>query len=54
MVNDLERAEFGDFVMYLTWTNVLLVANSVLGLIIFEWSWHKTRRFRKPIHELNA
>ena len=34
--------------------SVFLVINAVLGLLCFEWAWHKTRRFRNPIIELNA
>lgn len=33
---------------------IFAIVNAVLGLIVFEWAWYKTRRFRNPIIELNA
>ena len=36
-----------------TTTYTLLVINAVIGLIIFEWAWSKTYRFRNPIKELD-
>ena len=39
-----------------TWTSwqvILILTNAVLGLIIFEYSWYKTRRWRKPIAEVD-
>lgn len=37
--NDLEESYFGAYYRYVTWFNIALIANSVLGLIIFEWAW---------------
>ncbi len=54
MANDLQESEFGHWWPLFTWVNILLVINAILGLAIFEWAWFKTRRFRKPIAELNA
>lgn len=51
--NSLQTAEFGRVDEYLTWLNTLIIANSIIGLMTFEWSWYKTRRHRKPIRELN-
>ena len=34
--------------------NVLLVLNAICGIAMLEWAWHKTRRYRFPIDELNA
>ena len=31
-----------------------LGCNALCGLVLFEWAWYKTRRFRNPILELNA
>ena len=31
----------------------MLLVNAGLGFILIEWSWYKTRYFRKPIKELN-
>ena len=28
--------------------------NAFIGLLLFEFAWYKTRRFRQPITELNA
>ena len=33
---------------------ILASINAVLGLILFEWAWYKTKRARNPIQELNA
>ena len=33
---------------------IILTVNAILGLLLFEWAWFKTRRSRAPIHELNA
>ena len=54
MAKDLETSYFGEWWPALTWLNFLLVANTVLGILVFEVAWHKTRRFRKPIKELDA
>ncbi len=54
MANDLQESEFGSWWPFFTWVNILLVLNAILGLVVFEWAWFKTRRFRKPIAELNA
>jgi hypothetical protein len=54
MVTDLEKSTWGPVWPYVTLFNVLLVINAVLGLAAFEWAWRKTRRFRKPIEELDA
>ena len=53
MAGDLETATFGEYWPYFTWTNILIVLNAVLGLAAFEWAWHKTRRYRNPIQELD-
>ena len=37
----------------LVWT-IIAIVNAIFGICLFEWAWHKTRRLRKPIHELNA
>ena len=43
--------------MYAYWFEIMvatfLLVNAVLGIIAFEWAWHKTRRFRNPIKELD-
>lgn len=54
MVGKLEETYFGSWWQYFTWFNILLVTNALLGLLIFEWTWYRTRRLRKPITELNA
>ena len=36
-----------------SWQVILLILNAVLGIIIFEWCWSKTYRFRNPIKELD-
>ena len=54
MANDLEVSYFGEFVPLITWVNVLIFANVVLGIVMLEVAWYKTRRFRKPIEELDA
>ena len=51
---DLETATFGAYWPLFTWTNILLGANAILGLVAFEWAWYKTRRFRNPILELDT
>ena len=50
----LEESYFGPILPYITWVNVLLLLNAMLGLYLFEKAWYKTRRFRNPIEELNA
>ena len=52
--NKLFEAEFGSFLEWLTIWKFLLILNAILGLIIFEKTWYQTRRFRKPIQELDA
>jgi len=37
-----------------SWQVILLLLNAGFGLIAFEWAWHKTRRFRSPVKELEA
>ena len=54
MAETLETSYFGEWWPYLTWLNFLLLANTVLGIYLFEVAWYKTRRFRKPIKELDA
>ena len=54
MVQSLEETYLGGWWPYWTWTNLLLLSNAVVGLLIFEWTWFRTRRFRTPIVELNA
>ena len=51
---DLEKSVFGEYWPMMTWTNIILIANSVLGLLVFEWAWYRSRRFRNPIQELDA
>ena len=34
---------------WLSWQVILLIANAVLGLVIFEWSWCKVYRFRHSV-----
>jgi len=41
---DLEETYFGSYWPYLTWTNMLLLVNAILGLTLFEFAWYKTRR----------
>ena len=36
-----------------SWQVILLILNAVFGLIIFEWSYAKSHRFRSPIKELD-
>ena len=38
---------------WVSWT-IALSINAVLGVALLEYAWYKTRRFRHPIHELNA
>ena len=54
MATDLRHSYFGEWYDYFTWTSVLLVLNAICGLIMLEWAWHKTSRYRNPIAELNA
>lgn len=54
MASDLEKSTWGPVLSEITWTQVFLVINAILGLILFEWAWKKTGRFRNPINELNA
>ena len=54
MAEDLYSSYFSGWYGWLTWTSTMLLLNAVCGLIIFEWGWYKTRRFRHPIAELNA
>ena len=53
MASDLEVSFFGPYLTLITWTNVLLVLNTVCGIALFEWAWYKARRFRHPIEELD-
>ena len=32
---------------------VVVIANAIVGVIVFEWAWCGTQRFRKPNKELN-
>lgn len=32
---------------------ILLLCNALLGLVLFEYAWYKSARFRKPIPELD-
>ena len=54
MATDLEKSTWGPVLSEITWTHLLLITNAIAGLLIFEWSWKKTGRFRNPINELNA
>ena len=54
MANNLETSTFGAYWPLFTWTNILLLFNAIFGLLMFEWAWHKTRRFRNPIQELDT
>jgi len=54
MANDLETATFGTLWVEITTFRVLILLNALIGLALFEHGWHKNRRFRKPILELNA
>lgn len=36
-----------------TYTSFLFMANVLIGLLIFEWAWYKTRRLRQPNEKLN-
>ena len=44
---------FYDDWKWYSWQPILLMANAVIGLILFEWAWYKNRRWRKPILELD-
>ena len=35
------------------WITVVIVLNAILGLIMFEWAWKDTYRYRNPIKELD-
>ena len=52
--NELFESEFGAFWEWITIWKVLIILNAIFGLIIFEKAWYTTRRFRKPIQELDA
>ena len=54
MARDLQSSYFGDWYDFFTWTSVLICLNALCGLIMLEWAWFKTQRFRHPIDELNA
>ena len=54
MERDLQHTYFGAWYDYFTWTSVLLVLNAILGIMMLEWAWSKTSRYRNPIAELNA
>ena len=41
-----------EFSSLIFWCNFIIILNGILGLAIFEFVWFKTRRFRKPIKEL--
>ena len=51
---DLEKSTWGEYWPEITVTNILIILNLIGGIIILEWSWSKTARFRHPIAELNA
>lgn len=53
MASEFEVAELGPVLARMSALNIALLLNAVLGLIVFEWVWWKTRRFRSPIPELN-
>ena len=36
-----------------SWQVILLILNAAFGIILFEWSWSKSKRFRDPIKELD-
>ena len=33
---------------------LLVLLNAGMGVMWLEWAWHRLRRYRKPIAELNA
>ena len=35
------------------WQAILLYINAILGLVIFEWAWYSTYRFRNPQSEID-
>ena len=37
-----------------SWYSILLITNAVLGLVLLEVSWYRSRRFRNPIPELES
>lgn len=37
----------------MTVPGIIVLANAILGLILFEWAWSKTKRFRNPNKDLN-
>ena len=51
---DLVTSEYGSFWPEFTTIRMFIALNAITGLISFELAWYKLRRFRKPIHELNA
>ena len=52
--NHLFESEFGAFWEWLTIWKVLIILNAIGGLYLFEKAWYTSRRFRKPIQELDA
>lgn len=54
MASDLEKSTWGPVLSEITWVHLILAVNAIVGLILFEWAWAKTGRFRNPINELNA
>ena len=46
---ELYESYFGAFYDWLTFWKVLIILNALIGLILFERAWYKTRRFRRPI-----
>ena len=37
-----------------SWPSILLITNAVLGIVLLEYTWAKTERFRNPIPEVEA
>ena len=36
------------------WYLILLIANSILGLVMFEWSWKKMAPFRNVVEDRDS
>ena len=49
-----EAGSAGSWTIDLTFWNVVIILNAVLGLILFELAWFKFRRFRNPNKDLDA
>ena len=54
MLRLTEELEASDGWQWSDWQVILLLVNASLGLLLFEWAWHSSRRFRTPIADLDT